>query len=122
MGPTGYPISFMPTDAISTANQTSQYIEAQGGTSFLFPLPTVEEGQLLEYVVYVKAIGTGDVAIDSGSFESFTLAGYTLHTDYPAGLMASITNGTTAAFTFAQMGDSTNVIVMRTNLLVVSMS
>ena len=112
-GPVGPAGSFVPQSGASTpVNMASRFVEFSSSGQLVFPLPEVPSGQLLEYVLYVKAPDSGTVSVGETAFQALEEAGYTWYSnngyvldDLPAGYVA--------AYTLAQMGSSRYVMVMR---------
>lgn len=102
--------TFVPAATLSgMVNQSSVWWATSG--KLVFPCPSVAEGQLLEYVLYVRA--SASVTIDPAtSFDELTAAGYTVYSNND-NLMDTLPAGTIAAFTVSQMGGSNNVSIMR---------
>ena len=95
--------------SVAVENQSSVWL--QTGSAFVFPAPTVPAGQLLEYVLYVKATAAISFA-NTTPFSELASHGYTVYSNHDS-LLDNIANGDIIAFTVAQMGSSSNVIVMR---------
>jgi hypothetical protein len=104
--------TFVPADTFANmVNQSSLWLEVSLTGPLVFPSPPVAAGQLLEYVLYVRAIT--DTSIDPDvSFGFLTDAGYTVYSNND-NLMDTLPAGTLAAFTVSQMGKSKNVSIMR---------
>jgi hypothetical protein len=102
--------TFVPTDTLSgMVNQSSVWLATSG--TLVFPCPEVADGQLLEYVLYVRA--TTAVTVDPAtSFANLTSAGFYVYSNNE-NLFDQLPAGTVAAFTVSQMGDSNRVSVMR---------
>jgi hypothetical protein len=94
-------------------NQSSVWQELSSGGTFRLPNPTVAAGQVLEYVVYVKA--TQNITFNAASYVFDSLVnngGYSIYTDND-NLLDPVPAGAIVAFAVSQMGTSRNLLVSR---------
>lgn len=113
-GPPGPMSTFIPADSLSdVANQSSIWLDAND--EFVFPAPTTDDGQLLEYVLYVHAGAAITFTSAAAAFADLVSAGYTVYR-FNESLLEGLASGSLTAFTVSQMGDSMNVLVTKAAL------
>lgn len=113
-GPAGPMSTFVPAAGLSNAvNQGSIWLEADD--EFVFPAPSPGDGQLLEYVLYVKAAAAITFSSAAAVFADLVAAGYTVYR-FNESLLEGLALGSLTAFTVSQMGDSMNVLVTKAAL------